>query len=242
MGAIHFSIEPRLLELLKSKLGIQVFVETGTFHGDSIANALPYFHTLYSVELSENLANKAQERFKDYPQIHIDCGFSDTWLLKIQAQVAHQPTLYWLDAHWCAATDTAGVTSQCPLINEINAIATLPSHSIIVIDDARLFLTTPPKPHEISQWPQFHEILIALQKLSSQHRIMVLNDCILYYPISLQADLSLFAYEHGVDWNTIYNDHRDITLLDAELIAKEKVIQELIQANKALNENGFRKM
>ena len=244
MGAVHFSIDPRLLALFQSKLGIQVFVETGTFHGDSIASAIPFFHTIYSVELSETLANEARERFKDHSQVHIDCNSSDTWLLKIQPQVAQLPTLYWLDAHWCAATDTASITSQCPLINEINAITTLSPQSIIVIDDARLFLTTPPKPHEVSQWPQFHDILTALQKLSSQHRIMVLNDCIIYYPALLEPDLTLFAYEHGVDWNIIYNDRREVAALDAELVAKEKIIQELITQNHLLNEkiNSFSKL
>lgn len=231
MGAVHFSIDPRLLELFKSKLNIQTFVETGTFHGDSIASALPYFPTIYSVELSKTLADEAKERFKDYPQVHIDCSSSDTWLLQIQPQVAQYPTLYWLDAHWCAASDTAGVTSQCPLINEISAITTLSPQSIVVIDDARLFLTTPPKPHEVSQWPQFHDILTALQELSSQHRIMVLNDCIIYYPSLLQQALSLFAYEHGVDWNVIYNNRREVTTLESELIAKEKVIQNLLRLN-----------
>ena len=36
MGAVHFSIDPRLLARLRDLLPLKVFVETGTYEGESV--------------------------------------------------------------------------------------------------------------------------------------------------------------------------------------------------------------
>ena len=53
MGAVHFSLDTNLVKAIKSVLSLDVFVETGTFKGDTIENVKDYFTEIHSVELSE---------------------------------------------------------------------------------------------------------------------------------------------------------------------------------------------
>ena len=50
MGAVHFSIDDRLLARLTELLPLEVFVETGTFEGDTVDAALTYFDELHTIE------------------------------------------------------------------------------------------------------------------------------------------------------------------------------------------------
>lgn len=205
MGAISFSIDPRLIESLRQIMPLDVFVETGTFHGDTIEIVKPYFNHIYSIELSEHYHTKACEKFADDERITLIYGDSAIVLSAIIPQLDERPVLYWLDAHWCVANATAGESSQCGLLSEISAIKTLNNESIIIIDDARLFLSTPQKPHEISNWPTFHEILGELFKLSSSHHIAVVNDCILFFPETIKEHIKQFSHEQGIDWLDMLN-------------------------------------
>jgi len=179
MGAIHFSIDPALVDLLQNELGIQNFVETGTFEGDTIAKLLPRFDSIHSVELSPEYYRAATERFKGCANVQLHHGDSPEALRKIVSEVGAHPTLFWLDAHWCAANSTAGEKSQCPLLGEIRAIGKLDPKSVILIDDARYFLCAPPAPHDVSDWPALQEVLDALSACGSEtHRVAVINDTI----------------------------------------------------------------
>ena len=60
MGAVNFSLDRKLVECLKESLPLDVLVETGTFEGDTIANVGELFSEVYSVELSEELYQKAR--------------------------------------------------------------------------------------------------------------------------------------------------------------------------------------
>ena len=200
MGAIYFSIDPGLVAALKACLPLQSFVETGTFNGDSIANARPLFEKLYSVEIAEAYFQRACERFKGDAAIELFHGASPDVLRSLRPQLAQKSVLYWLDAHWCVAEEeTGGQKSQCPLIQELEAIEKLNDQSVIIIDDARLFLTTPPAPHEANDWPNFDDILGKLRTLSPTHRVSVLNDTILFLPPVATEVILDYARHHAYD-------------------------------------------
>ena len=55
MGAITFSLDPRLVTSLQSKLPLSVLIETGTFMGDTVARFESHFRKIASIELSEAL-------------------------------------------------------------------------------------------------------------------------------------------------------------------------------------------
>jgi GT2 family glycosyltransferase len=248
MGAVTFSIDWRLVRALQSGLPLSVFVETGTFKGDTIAEMLPHFAQLFTVELSENLWQAAVHRFIAQPKVTAARGDSASFLAQVQTSVADRSTLYWLDAHWCVGENTTGARSQCPLLAEIDAIGKLGTQSVVLIDDARLFLAPPQTPHESSQWPRFHEIVAALMRLSAQHEIMVVNDVIVFFPEAVRAPLEKYARDFGIDWlaaAAYLRDHADQqakerTLQDLALqcLQKEHVIQELHFAVRAHERAG----
>ena len=55
MGAVFFSLDRRLVDFLQQALPLPVFVETGTFRGDTIAEVADRFDEVHTVELSEEL-------------------------------------------------------------------------------------------------------------------------------------------------------------------------------------------
>jgi hypothetical protein len=226
MGAVNFSIDLRLVNCLKESFPLGVFVETGTFKGDTLASVHTLFRECHSAELSESLAAAARARFDGVANISIEQGDSAAFMEKLAPTLRDESVLYWLDAHWCASEGTAGITSQCPLTGEIKAIGRLNEKSVILIDDARLFLCTPPAPHEISQWPTLQQVLDSLRGLSSAHEVMVINDVIAFYPRSIADKIKGFASQHTVDWLAVTLASKPE--LVAELRAKLKTEREKI--------------
>lgn len=200
MGAVNFSLDVQLVASLKKVLPLSVFFETGTFKGDTVDAMLPYFDRLITAELSEPLWKEVVDRFAGEKKVELYLGNSPDVIAKFRSELADSSVLYWLDAHWCVADDTSGELSQCPLLEEIRAIEQLNETSLIIIDDARLFLASPPEPHEISQWPSIDSIITALRQISAQHELTVINDVIIYYPRSIRNSVIDYARTHGVDW------------------------------------------
>jgi len=209
MGAVNFSIDLGLVVALKRVLPLDVFVETGTFRGDTIELVKDRFAEIYTVELSPEYYESARARFAGWRNVDLAHGDSAGMLGKWKSRLHTRSTLYFLDAHWCVADNTAGESSQCPLLEEIRAIGQLNAESLVVIDDARLFLAPPPAPHEISQWPGFNEIIETLRGLSGEHLLMVLNDNIIFYPRAIEAALRSYAHAQGVDWLDVLHKTRD---------------------------------
>jgi hypothetical protein len=211
MGAISFSIEKKLLQFFRQQLQVTTFVETGTYQGDSMNVAADIFDECHSIELSQDLYEATQSKFAGRANIKLYQGESATILNAASEQFAERPVVFWLDAHWCVGENTAGQDSQSPLRDELRAIGRLHPQSVVLIDDARLYLCPPPEPHRFTDWPDFHDIVILLQSLSQHHRLMILNDVILFYPESIQTDMTLFARQHGVDWLILANNSRKLT-------------------------------
>ena len=114
MGDINFSIDTGLVEALKRELKLSLFIETGTFEGDAIEIARPYFDEIHSIELSPEYYELAKARFEGDPNVHLYLGDSANQLAALKPVFKGRPTLFWLDAHWCVATSTGGEKSQCP--------------------------------------------------------------------------------------------------------------------------------
>jgi hypothetical protein len=200
MGAVSFSIDVTMVALFRQALPLRVFVETGTFEGDAVALVLPEFREIHTVELSEGYYAKAVERFRSSDTVTVHHDDSARVLAALRSRLERESVLYWLDAHWCVADDIAGKHSECPLLAELEAIGTLNSQSVVMIDDARLFLCTPPKPHDTGHWPRFQEVIQRLSSLSSDHEIMVINDVIVFFPTTLVSNVSEYAHANSIDW------------------------------------------
>lgn len=131
----------------KNTYGCETFVETGTFLGDTVEVMRHLFKKVYSIELSEALAEKAQKRFEKNPEVTILQGDSGSKLGEI-VPILTPPVLYWLDGHFSGSMyigdeliETALGDLGSPIIKELECIlAKGIGGNVILIDDARLFV------------------------------------------------------------------------------------------------------
>jgi hypothetical protein len=120
------------------KFGLDVLVETGTFHGEMVAASLSYFREIYSVELSQELYQAQSRRFAGYGHVHLFQGDSAVVLRELLPKLNRSP-LIWLDAHYCGDSTARG-ESDTPIVKELEAILEQEQiDPVILIDDARLF-------------------------------------------------------------------------------------------------------
>lgn len=236
MGAVHFSIDPRLIEVLKAALPLETFVETGTFEGETIQKALPFFQKIYTIEASQDYHDTVAERFGSNEKIHLLHGDSAVVMKEFIGDLCDRSVFYWMDAHWCADEKTAGAHSQCPLLRELHAISKLNIQSVIVIDDARLFFCAPPAPYEVDDWPSFDQVIRKLYLMSSDHEITVINDVIIFYPERLQASLKIFAHRHSIDWLTVLDKSRDYDSVLLQAKEKERELVSAAQKDREIHE------
>lgn len=183
----------------------RVFVETGTYYGEMI-NAVKYlFSRVISVELDRELYEKSKERFKDYPNIEIFNGDSSDILLKILPQIK-ETILFWLDAHFCSL-NTAGGGMSCPLIDELDVIHSYKGDKYIFIDDARLFLSPPPKPHPIDEYPIIWDVLKKLQSESSNY-VVIFEDVIISVPSHARSLVEQYCQDKNTYYDKLFWDEK----------------------------------
>jgi hypothetical protein len=231
MGAIHFSIDTALLQQLQQLLPLKIFVETGTFRGDSVIRARPFFERLYSVESIRENYQAAADRIGGDDAVHLHCGDSVEFLKGFAPSLADESVLYWLDAHWCsteAAGHDQGAAPQCVLLEELAAIASLNPRSIVLIDDARYFMGPPPPPNDMRQWPTFDEVLRGLRALSSDHEVAVADDVVIFSPRSIGPELRAFLGRHQADLLAVLQDSRESRQKLTEAMAANAAKQERV--------------
>ena len=119
-----------------------VFIETGTYIGDGVKEALKAgFSEIYSIEIDEKRFLKCKEMFKENSNVTIILGDSGKVLPSLLKNINKKIT-FWIDAHYCA--DGAFIGEKwCPMKEELDAIK---DHHIkdntILIDDWRCMENT----------------------------------------------------------------------------------------------------
>jgi hypothetical protein len=163
MGIHRMGPPADLICALQAQTGLQDFIETGTYRGDTAAWAAEHFARVTTIELSPEFHAAAVTRFQSQPKVRALQGYSAAVLREVVPALSG-PALFWLDAHW-SGLDTAGRDSECPLLEEIeliNAADSAAPHCILV-DDARLFCAPPHRPHRAEQWPDLAATVNALR-------------------------------------------------------------------------------
>jgi len=127
-----------ILKQAAEDAGARIFIETGTFRGDTPWYFRNAFSKIFSIEVQPQLAELASERFKDLSHIRIVEGDSAKKLAEIVQEI-DAPVLFWLDGHYSAGITGRG-ENDCPIWDEMNAIiGKVPHPFSIFIDDARSF-------------------------------------------------------------------------------------------------------
>lgn len=113
------------------------FVETGSYMGDGISNAINAgFQEIISIELSDRYYHLCKNKFQKHSNIRIYHGDSHEVLPDIIYDI-NMPITFWLDGHYSCG-DTALGKYWAPLMQELDIIK---KHKInthtIMIDDMR---------------------------------------------------------------------------------------------------------
>ncbi len=131
-------IKQQAVEYYGKQFGLKVLVETGTYHGDMVDAMKNNFDTIYSIELSDELYERAKNRFKADSHIEIIHGDSGVEIKNVLDKI-DQSTLFWLDGHYSAG-ETARGEKDTPICEELEHILAAPDRGhVIIIDDARCF-------------------------------------------------------------------------------------------------------
>jgi len=119
----------------------EMFVETGTFHGEAVAIALAMgFTTIHTCDVDPVSIDEVKPRYADNPNVHVTlCGSQN--MLERLLPTLNCPTTFWLDAH--PQVDPMPLfDSAFPLLQELLTIKRLlkgPGH-VILMDDMRTFV------------------------------------------------------------------------------------------------------
>jgi hypothetical protein len=177
-------LKHRALRAAGERYSLRTFVETGTFHGDTLAALRKDFDDLTSIELGDQLHEEAERRFAGDPKVTVLKGDSRVVLPEVAARIS-TPTLFWLDAHYSGQwhpdfEETAGADRPMPIFEELEAVLADPRH-VIYIDDARLFNG------EYEQWPTVPQISDFVAGQAPQRAVAVVDDIIRVLPGSAAA-------------------------------------------------------
>ena len=148
----------------------RVFIETGTYHGDTVAALKDMYSSVISIEVDEALYLKACARFAADKNVRIAHGDCAQELPTILATL-QEPAVFWLDGHYSGGETGKGVVED-PILISLNQIAALPAReNVIFVDDARTFDGRDVR-------PDISEVLNCIKKIDSRYVIRVQNDII----------------------------------------------------------------
>ncbi len=163
-----------ILSKIATDHGAEVFVETGTFRGDTPWCFRNDFRKIFSIEVQPQLAELAANRFSKHLHIEIVEGDSAKKLAEIIPRI-DGPVLFWLDGHYSAGITGRG-ENDCPIWGELAAINGKLAHPfVIVVDDARCFGVD-------EGYPTLDELRAYVSEKLPSHRMSVENDLIRITP------------------------------------------------------------
>ncbi|MBU0571100.1 MAG: hypothetical protein KJ995_08305 [Candidatus Omnitrophica bacterium] len=138
-------VKQQTLQTYAMRYGLKILVETGTFYGDMVEAMKGVFDRLYTIEIDEELYEKAKKRFKGVRHIELIHGDSGVELMNLMNKI-NEPALFWLDGHYSGGVTAKG-EKDTPIYEELRHILNAPDRGhVIIIDDARCFGADPVYP------------------------------------------------------------------------------------------------
>jgi hypothetical protein len=149
------------------RYALKCFIETGTYGGDTTARMSNsnYFESLYTIEEQEDRWVRFNDKMKEKENVHCIHGTSQQRLIEI-VQTCPRPALFFLDAHYLGRRGAPERDSRiCPVIDELNAIAsTYNRHDCVIIDDVHYMSYR----HQHG-WPTLEEVQTCIHKNFPEH-------------------------------------------------------------------------
>jgi len=119
----------------------KVFVETGTYKGETTRTVSPHFEQVITVEIFKPLFEEAKASFETYHNIIAYLGNSVQVLDQPETrQIYKHGAVFFLDAHVSGRDSSYDPDLPVPLLEEIKTINKEPlGKSLFIIDDLRLW-------------------------------------------------------------------------------------------------------
>ena len=161
MGTLrNFNLAPII-----EQAGVVSLFETGTSSGDGVQYARHFiFDEIWSVEIVDEIAQRARQRFAGDSRVHILNATSEDALMRVLPAIApSKPILFWLDAHFPGADDglrgykdEQDQDKRLPLARELDIIAgcRTQGRDVILIDDLRIYEDGPFEQGPLPDWAQ----------------------------------------------------------------------------------------
>lgn len=207
MGIIHPGIPKDFVHLMKGEFDVHTLIETGTYLGDTAYWGSQIFKQVYTIESSPDLFLKSKTKYAHISNIHFINGDSRQILKRLAHEITY-PALFWLDAHWSGGK-TAGSQSECPVLEELDALSNNPGDRYILIDDARMFFAPPPPPHDPDKWPNINLVLQKLSSLSPDYYQIIWDDVIISVPLKAKTWLINYCQQYASPPLQVYSRQPD---------------------------------
>lgn len=149
-GSLEYSeIENIYTKFPEYKNLIKIFVETGTYKGQTARMASKYFSKVFTFEISQELFKESVQEGEKQGCNNISYFLGDSVeLLKGLMPLLNVPSLYFIDAHISGSDSSYNGKQLVPLMEELDIIlSTNKGNNIFIIDDAR-FWTGENKPDD----------------------------------------------------------------------------------------------
>lgn len=112
----------------------KIYVETGTWKGQSLERVKTLFETRYSIEIDPRIWRVAYDRFAGDHAAVLLLGDSRD-VLPLLCRYLDAPVFFWLDGHYCGP-EGGGSNEDMPLYEEMEAVLARNNRKdIIAIDD-----------------------------------------------------------------------------------------------------------
>jgi len=123
-----------MLRRVQKQYGQPLFVETGTYLGDTPLALRDCFDSIWTIEIDAALHAAAAERLAPHKNIICLLGSASACLRQL-APVLTKPTIFWLDSHY-SGPGTGRGDCDLPVLEELAIIRNFcPAGSAVVIDD-----------------------------------------------------------------------------------------------------------
>lgn len=183
------ALDKQFIQKIVDTFKVDTFFETGTYTADTTINAVPFFKSVFTVELHEELFKAAQLRLAPYKSVHIYHGKSPD-IIKAVGPSLDGTVLFWLDAHYSgegtalsfnnpnASHAVTAIREELAAIKEINI-----KDCVILIDDIRGFGTEIAGVEYLGCWayPTLQEVESALRIINPDFECALLGDMLLAY-------------------------------------------------------------
>jgi hypothetical protein len=143
--------------LLRNGLDDAIWVETGTYMGDTTRVLSKVAKMVYSIEPEPELFANAKRAFKDVNNVKIINGLSEDVFPKLLPDLRGD-VCFWLDGHYSAGVTFKG-PQDTPVIDELAVIAENlggMEREVVMIDDVRCFN---PRYPEYVNYPEIDSIV-----------------------------------------------------------------------------------